>query len=134
MLDTFYYFAFVHQIQGNNDEFFQRSQCVSLEWAISHRTIFIWSHIRILSKPKLLLLCDSCTIMYCALYNQSVVIALFYYHPVSAAQYTAWLCIVTVYGKTFEGKTFMLRVEIGYSLEIFCGSMLVALYCQWTRP
>ena len=29
-----------------------------------------------------------------------------------------------VYGKTFEGETFMFRVENGYLLEIFCGSML----------
>ena len=29
-----------------------------------------------------------------------------------------------VYGKTFEGETFMFRVENSSLLEIFCGSML----------
>ena len=36
--------------------------------------------------------------------------------------------------KYLRGKTFVFRVENGYSLENVCGSMLVHLYCQWTRP
>ena len=40
----------------------------------------------------------------------------------------------SVYGKTFEGKTFTFRVENGCSLEKFYSSMLVDLHCQSTRP
>ena len=47
--------------------------------------------------------------------------------------------LVKVNGKVYimyEGKTFTCREENAYSLEIFCGSMLVDLhvYCQLTRP
>ena len=36
--------------------------------------------------------------------------------------------------KHLRGKTFMFRVENGYSLENVRGSMLVKLYRQLTRP
>ena len=35
--------------------------------------------------------------------------------------------------KHSRGKTFAFIVENGYSLENFCGSMLIDLYCQSTR-
>ena len=34
--------------------------------------------------------------------------------------------------KHLRGESFVFRVENGYSLENFCGSMLI--YCQSTRP
>ena len=39
----------------------------------------------------------------------------------------------TVYSKTFKGETFTFRVENGYSVEKFHGSIPVDLHCQSKR-
>ena len=46
-------------------------------------------------------------------------------HDVHFTQYTA---------KLSSGKTLAVRVQNCHSLENFCGSMLVDLHCQSTRP
>ena len=44
-------------------------------------------------------------------------------------------CFYILYtAKHSKGKTSVFRVENGYSLEKFCGSMLVDLHCLSTKP